>query len=130
MADDTVELLICTKCRQAGVEPEGDARPGAALYAKVAETRIDGVAVTPVECLQNCDDGCSVALRGGPDRWTYIYGRFDLDQGPDLIREGAKAYAATQDGLIPWRQRSDHFKKNCIARVPPLHAPVPKLGEL
>ncbi len=129
MAQDEVELLICTKCRQIGVEPEGETRPGAELYARVAEAGIDGVTVTPVECLQNCDDGCSVALRGGPARWTYIYGRFDLETGPDEIREGALQYAATPDGLIPWRQRSQHLRKNCIARVPPLAAPAPILGE-
>ena len=37
-----------------------------------------------------------------------------------MLIEGAALYHATADGLIPWRQRPEHFKRNCVARVPPL----------
>ncbi|MYH58038.1 MAG: metal-binding protein, partial [Boseongicola sp. SB0675_bin_26] len=23
-------------------------------------------------------------------------------------------------GLVPWRERPEHFRKNCIARIPPI----------
>ena len=93
----------------------------------MAATAPDGtVTVVPVECLSNCDHGCSVALRG-PGRWTYVYGRFDPETDAELIREGAEKYAATADGLVPWRERPVHFRKNCIARVPPLDPPIPSL---
>ncbi len=36
-----------------------------------------------------------------------------------MIIDGAARYHATADGLIPWRERPDHFKRNCIARIPP-----------
>ncbi|MEM9248882.1 MAG: DUF1636 domain-containing protein [Pseudomonadota bacterium] len=115
-----VELLVCTKCRHMDGPPgEGD-RPGTVLYQALAEHGIDGVTITPVECLSNCTQGCSVVLRGGPERWTYVYGRFDPAEAADIIREGATKYAATADGLIPWRERPEHLRKNCIARVPPL----------
>ena len=38
----------------------------------------------------------------------------------DTLVEGAALYHQTEDGLIPWRSRPEHFKRNCIARVPPL----------
>ena len=33
---------------------------------------------------------------------------------------GAALYAATADGLIPWKQRPDALKKGVVSRVPPL----------
>jgi predicted metal-binding protein len=80
---------------------------------------LEGVRVTGVECLSNCDHGCTLALRG-PGRWTYVYGR--LDETADLapIGDGIARYRATVDGLVPWRERPEHFRKNCIARIPPL----------
>ena len=32
----------------------------------------------------------------------------------------ARAYAATPDGIVPWRERPEIFRKRVIARVPPL----------
>ncbi|WP_424931066.1 DUF1636 family protein [Amaricoccus macauensis] len=114
------ELLVCIKCRRGVEAPEDDRRPGARLYDNLTTRELpEGVTVTPVECLQNCDDGCTVALRG-PGRWTYIYGRLHEDADVETLVGGAELYRGTTDGLIPWRQRPEHFKRNCIARVPPL----------
>ncbi|MGC3939045.1 DUF1636 domain-containing protein [Roseobacter sp. EG26] len=118
--DARTELLVCIKCRRGQDIPEDDRRPGQRLYDSLAERALpDGVRLRPVECLQNCDHGCTIALRGG-QRWTYIYGNIDEVSHPDLLLDGAARYNATQDGLIPWRERPDHFKRNCVARVPPL----------
>ena len=126
---DKVDLLVCIKCKQEAELPEGAERPGTVLYHRLAQAGVEGVSVIPVECLQNCTPGCTIALRG-PGRWTYVYGRFDPRTDTDLVAEGATKYAATADGLIPWRERPQHFRKNCIARIPPLDAPVPNLGEM
>jgi len=116
----TTELLVCVKCRRGAEIPDDERRPGQRLYDSIVEKDLpEGVKVTPVECLQNCDHGCTVALRGG-DRWTYIYGNIDEVSQPDLLIEGAALYNATADGLIPWRSRPEHFKRNCVARIPPL----------
>ena len=115
-----VELLICTKCRKAQEIPEDERRPGQVLFEEIAKRTLpEGVTATAVECLQNCDAGCTIALRGGK-RWTYVYGNVDEMSHPDMLLEGAALYQATDDGLIPWRQRPEHFKRNCVARVPPL----------
>ena len=117
------ELLVCVKCRKGQDIPEEGMRPGERLHAAlVAEGLPEGVTVTPVECLSNCDHGCSVALRG-PGRWTYVYGNFDDTADAAMILDGAARYRATADGLVPWRERPEHFRKNCIARIPPLETP-------
>jgi predicted metal-binding protein len=123
-----VELLVCTRCRQGQDASEHAERPGATLFHRLSASGLDGVTITPVECLSNCSQGCTIALRG-PGRWTYVYGNVDPLGDLDMIREGAAKYAATPDGLVPWRERPEHFRKNCIARVPPLDPVAPNPGE-
>jgi predicted metal-binding protein len=117
---DDVELLVCVTCRVAGAEPGApdDIRPGQVLTDRLTLAAPDGVRVRPVNCLSNCSRGCTVALRGS-GRWTYVYGGLAADQ-VDPVLEGVAKYRAAPDGLVPWRDRPEHFRKNCIARVPPL----------
>ena len=81
-----------------------------------------------VECLSNCTRGCSIALRG-PGRWTYVYGNLDETADVHTIVDGVIRYHRTSDGLVPWRERPEHFRKNCIARIPPLEAPMENATE-
>ncbi|MYI67355.1 MAG: DUF1636 domain-containing protein, partial [Boseongicola sp. SB0673_bin_14] len=87
--------------------------------ALAAKELPEGVSLRGVECFSNCDHGCSIALRGGSRRWTYVYGNLDPSSA-DMILDGAARYRATSDGLVPWRERPEHFRKNCIARMPPI----------
>ena len=100
------ELLVCTSCR-AGQEigPDG-IRPGAKLHAALAA--------------MDWPEG--VVLRGGAGRWTYVYGRLD-ESLAGIVHDGTSRYHATDNGLVPWRERPEHFRKNCIARIPPLELP-------
>ena len=116
-----IELLVCTRCRLEGEPDEGETRPGARLFEELASLGVEGVRVTPVECLSNCSRGCTIALRG-PDRWTYVYGGLRPGEALGIVAAGAGKYRATADGLVPWRERPEHFRKNCIARIPPLDA--------
>ncbi|MEM6562926.1 MAG: DUF1636 domain-containing protein [Pseudomonadota bacterium] len=117
---DGTELLICVKCRRGTEVTEEGERPGARLLAAIEAHGVpDEITVKAVECLQNCDNGCSVALRGGSQKWTYVYGNLHETSHLDTLLEGALLYHETNDGLIPWRSRPEHFKRNCIARIPP-----------
>ncbi|MEO0679812.1 MAG: DUF1636 domain-containing protein [Pseudomonadota bacterium] len=117
------ELLVCVKCKAGRPAAEDEPTQGRRLFDALAAAGAPrGVTVTAVECLQNCDRGCTVALRGGPARWTYVYGDVDAAEGAGLVLDGAAAYRRTRDGLIPWRERSPHFRKHCVARIPPLEA--------
>lgn len=121
MSETDIELLVCTRCRAMGTSDEPPERPGAALARRLRDLAPDSVRICEVECLSNCSQGCTIALRGG-DRWTYIYGRIAADSDLAPILEGVQKYAASCDGIVPWRERPEHFRKNCIARVPPLVA--------
>ncbi len=118
---DTVELLICTTCRHMGADDEPE-RPGAILHRELSGRLPDGVTLSGVECLSNCNRGCSIVLRGA-GRWTYVYGNLGPDH-VEIIRDGATRYRDAANGLVPWRERPEHFRKNCIARIPPVSPAV------
>ncbi len=112
-------LHVCITCKAGEPVPEGAVAPGALLHAAlVAGDAPEGVRIVPVECLSACSQGCSVALSGA-GKWSYVYGRLTQDDAADVLA-GAAAYAATSDGIVPWRERPVIFRKQSLARIPPL----------
>jgi predicted metal-binding protein len=123
---DRNSILICVTCRMATPQPEIlEERPGARLYRallKVAERRADPIDLVPVECLSVCRRPCTIGF-SAPGKWTYIYGDFAPDErAAEAILDAAALYAATADGLIPWKQRPDALKRGVVARLPPFSA--------
>jgi predicted metal-binding protein len=115
-------LFVCMTCKAGEPLEEGQVAPGALLHAGLLAGDVpDSVRVQGVECLSACNNGCAVAL-SAPGRWTYVYGRLTLADIPDIL-SGAAAYAASPDGIVPWRERPQIFRKQSLARIPPLEAP-------
>ena len=120
---EPVVLTVCTTCRPEGSDPEAP-RPGRILADRLAGSALpEGVTVRGVECLSACKRSCTLHLSGGPARWSYIYGGLDPDAHLDEILAGAAAYASTEDGFVPWRERPVVFRKQSIARIPPVSMP-------
>ncbi|MCP1837260.1 putative metal-binding protein [Bradyrhizobium sp. USDA 4524] len=123
----SVTLHVCITCRAGQTSAEGELAPGARLHAALVEAGVpDDVNLVPVACLSACSQGCSVAL-SAPGRWSYVYGRLSADNAADVIA-GASAYAAAPDGIVPWRSRPEIFRKQSLARIPPLPV-VPEAAE-
>lgn len=115
----SVTLHVCITCRAGQTVNEGETTPGARLHAAIIDVGApEGVEVVPVECLSACSQGCSVAL-SAPGRWSYVYGRLSEIHAEDVIA-GAAAYAAAPDGIVPWRRRPEIFRKQSLARIPPI----------
>ena len=120
-----VTLFVCTSGRRP-VEGQAGAfdHPGKALATELA-ARVaaagasDAVLVEPVECLAVCKRPATIALSGA-GRWMYLIGDLDPALHLDDIVSAARAYAATDNGIVPWRQRPQIFRKGVVARVPPL----------
>lgn len=118
----TVTLHVCITCRAGEPVVDGQPVPGQRLMAALLRHPDPaGVTIRPVECLSACSNGAAIAL-SGPDRWTYVYGRMESADAAEIL-QGASAYAATPDGIVPWRERSPIFRKRSIARIPPPLAP-------
>ena len=115
-----VTAFVCVTCRGPGGL---DGRPGRLLFDAV-KSRLSladrDVTVTPVECLSVCKRPCTIGF-SAPGKWTYIYGDFaPSERAAETILDAVALYAATPDGLIPWKQRPDALKKGVVARLPPL----------
>ncbi|MBT1515887.1 DUF1636 family protein [Bradyrhizobium sp. SRL28] len=123
----TVTLHVCVTCRAGQSLREGETALGARLHSAILEAGVpESVNVVPVECLSACSQGCSIAL-SAPGRWSYVYGRLSDANAPDVVA-GAAAYAAASDGIVPWRSRPEIFRKQSLARIPPI-AVVPETAE-
>ncbi|WP_371418380.1 DUF1636 family protein [Methylocapsa sp. S129] len=123
-AEPDVTIFVCLTCRHASEE---GVRPGKILFDAV-QMRLAGrqdsqVALRGVECLSVCKRPCTVAL-AGPGKWTYVVGDLDKEASVDDVLEAALKFAATPDGIVPWRERPQSFRKGVISRVPPLSKPL------
>jgi predicted metal-binding protein len=117
-----VTVVVCATCRdETGSEahPRAGLQLAAAAQAAAAEfPESCDIRVKTVDCLGNCKRRLSAALlRDGC--WSYVFGDLTATSGPDLIA-GAKLFAGSTDGLIPWRGRPDSLKRGLVARIPPL----------
>ena len=110
-------LHICMTCKAGLVE--GGPCLGARLFNAIsALPQPLNVTVVPVDCLSACNTGAAVALSQSGS-WGYVYGRMTVENAADILA-GAAAYARTADGLVPWRERPVIFRKQSLARIPPM----------
>jgi predicted metal-binding protein len=119
-AEDRTTVLVCITCR-APADPADAPRKGPALADATQRALGDGVdiEVKRVRCLANCTHGLSAAIRRDK-AWTYVFGHLDAERDGSTLIAGARLFAGSTDGLMPWRGRPDPLKRGLIARVPPL----------
>ncbi|MDP4002408.1 DUF1636 domain-containing protein [Methylobacterium sp. NEAU K] len=117
-------LYVCTTCRREGDNPDGPRAGARLLDALRARNTAPHLRIEAVECLSVCKRPCTVAVASS-HRWTYVYGDMDPAESAAVILEGLAAYAATPDGIVPWRERPAAFKTGVIARIPPFPDPRP-----
>jgi predicted metal-binding protein len=108
-------LLVCITCKS----DAGPMGPGlfAALEARLAAD--PDIALKPVECLSVCKRPCTVAL-AGPGKWTYVVGDLKHESHLEDIVDAARRYAASPEGIVPWRERPFSFRRGVVSRTPPL----------
>jgi predicted metal-binding protein len=49
-----------------------------------------------------------------------VVGDLDPERHAEDVIAAARGFAASDTGIIPWRQRPLSFRKGVVARVPPL----------
>lgn len=116
------QLFVCTTCRRAagGVPATQAPWPGTQMFeALEARPLPEGVTLRPVQCLSACAKGCAVALAGGPEKWTYVYGGLDPARHADALLAAAALYANTADGIVPWFDAPADIRSRAVARIPP-----------
>lgn len=121
-ADDGTAVVVCNTCRLSAEERETpDGVRGGALLATALRAAADGtgVAIQEMPCLFNCSQHCSIHLRA-PGKIGYVLGRFEpTAEAAQAIVDYAVAYAASDEGVVPYRQWPEGVKGHFIVRVPP-----------
>lgn len=113
-------LFVCTTCRSQTDKSDTMPRPGARLLERLqAEETPPGLEIRGVECLSACNNGCSIAL-SAPGKWHYVYGLMEPELHAADILDGAAKYAESEEGIVPWRERPQIFRKQVISRIPPM----------
>ena len=94
---------------------------GPGLFEALSERLVSepDIALKPVECLSVCKRPCTVAL-AAPGKWTYVVGDLDRESHLEDIVVAARRYAASAEGIVPWRERPLSFRKGVVSRTPPL----------
>jgi predicted metal-binding protein len=116
-------IHICVTCSRTEKSEPRDLRLGRELYnavsALAAAQNVD-CDVRPVECLAQCENGCTVAF-SSEGNWSYIFG--DLDPGipgtPAAVLACVDIQARDPDGLIRLRERPSQIRRGLLARIPP-----------
>ena len=120
MTASDATIFICVSCTVEGARSE---QPGRDLFdavtSKLAARPDSKATVKAVDCLAVCKRPCTVAL-SGEGKWTYVGGDLVPVANADEVIAAAEAYGATTNGIIPWRERPQCFRKGVISRIPPL----------
>jgi predicted metal-binding protein len=108
-------LLVCVTCKS----DEGPMGPSLfeALRERLAAE--PDIALKAVKCLSVCKRPCSVAL-AAPGKWTYVVGDLKRESHLEDIVVATRRYAASVEGIVPWRERPVAFRKGVVSRTPPL----------
>lgn len=125
-AQEPATIFVCVTCRRARESADGGEAfdlPGrrlvSELEAHLTANAVSDVIVEPVECLSVCKRPCTLAL-AATGKWTYVVSDLDAELHAGEIVAAARAYAATDNGIVPWRERPQTFRKGVISRVPPI----------
>ena len=118
-----MQIYVCVTCRFPE-EPDDPSteRAGARMFSALlreAESAQSSPRLVAVTCLSVCKRPCTIGF-AAPGKWTYVFGDLSPSTALEAIFCGARLYAETADGIIPWRQRPQALKKGVVARVPPL----------
>lgn len=133
MTAPSASVFVCTTCRRRIADGDGDEafdRPGSRLAAALADRLVDdpSISVTAIDCLAVCKRPCTVALAADA-KWTYLVGDLDPATHIDEIESAVRAFAASDNGIVPWKERPQTFRKGVIARVPPVGFKYPEAAE-
>ena len=122
------KVFVCISCkRRLGDDDSQFDHPGPALAATVRMLLADDptIDVVDVDCLAVCKRPCTVAL-AGDGKWTYVVGDLDNVTHCEEVAAAARAYAKSENGIVPWKERPATFRKGVISRIPPLTTPQPE----
>ena len=121
-------LFVSTSCNfTAGLREHQGQRGGYHLWQSLLQQQGQlppNVKVQPVECLSACNRFCTIALSSS-EKTTLMFGDLPALGRATAIVQLATQYVASDDGVIPRRDRPALLQKGILARIPPVLPPQP-----
>jgi len=119
----TTWITTCDTCKREGWEA-GDmtVTDGERLAALIesAAAAVEGLRTRRFSCLMGCTHGCNVTVQAA-GKQNYTLGRFEAtDEAAGGIVAWAALHAASEAGLVPYRQWPTAVKGHFVTRHPPL----------
>jgi len=115
-------LTVCDTCAFDRKNRTFEGRTGGELLAERVEALAAGLAQLEVRrhsCLMGCEHSCNIALQAH-GKISYVLGNFrPTAEAAAGIVDYALLYAASEAGLVPFRQWPKAVKGHFIARLPP-----------
>ncbi|WP_114011233.1 DUF1636 family protein [Cohaesibacter intestini] len=128
MAKKSGLMQVCVTCRRIDpTDTAADARPieGQLLHDRLVEAVSkddvlrDTLAVEPVQCMNSCQQACTVSLRSA-GKYGYVIAELDKsDERVDDLLSFSRLYVASDTGAPVWRERPEHVRKNTLVRLHP-----------
>ena len=117
-------ITVCTTCKREGWEPGSGETSGerlAALLEAAADREpASGVAVRRHACLMGCARACNVAVQAR-GKMAYTLGGFEPEpEVAEAVLRWAALHAASEGGVVAYRQWPAPVKGHFVARHPPL----------
>lgn len=125
LARVTTWITICDTCKLNGSAlPPVDGAPDGERLAALIEARVAAssaaVRARRHSCLMGCSRACNVAI-GAPGKMSYTLGSLAPEaEAADAIVAYAEAHAASEKGVVPYRDWPAGVKGHFVTRHPPL----------
>ncbi|SDY62109.1 Predicted metal-binding protein [Jannaschia faecimaris] len=118
----TTTITICDTCKRDDWDSTTGATDGERLATLIeaAADMTEGVMTRRHSCLMGCSNACNVTLQA-QGKMSYTLGRFDAtEEAAQGIVDYATKHAATETGVVPYREWPVPIKGHFVTRHPPL----------
>lgn len=118
----TTVITICDTCKREGWDAASGRTDGEALaeLVEAAAAAMPDVKTRRHSCLMGCDRACNITVQA-TGKMNYTLGRFDPEaEAAQAIVEYAAKHAATETGVVPYRDWPQPIKGHFVTRHPPI----------
>ena len=119
----TTWITVCDTCKREGWETGAMLQTDGERLAALVEAVADGATTLRTRrfsCLMGCTHGCNVTVQA-TGKQNYTLGRFEATaEAAEGIVAWAALHAASEAGLVPYRQWPEAVKGHFVTRHPPL----------
>ena len=120
----TTWITVCDTCKRDGWDTGDMGLTDGERLAELVEAEVNGescVRVRRLSCLMGCGKGCNVVIQAR-GKVSYTLGDFSPErETAEAVANYARLHAASESGVVPYRQWPGGVKGHFVTR----HLPLP-----